>query len=136
MQFRYHHHNIGSTAQAFIEALPHARVFAFTGAMGAGKTTFITAVCHALGVKDHPSSPTFSLINEYETAAGQTIYHIDLYRLKDAEEALAAGIEDALFSGAYCFVEWPGIAPQLFPHDTVKVSIELLSPAERLITVS
>jgi tRNA threonylcarbamoyladenosine biosynthesis protein TsaE len=135
MQLQYHHKNIAEAAATFIRAFPEGRVFAFTGPMGAGKTTFITALCRVLGVVDHPSSPTFSLINEYLTANGQTVFHMDLYRLKDAEEALAAGIEDALYGGAYCFVEWPGIAAELLPSETIQVSIELLSTDERMLRV-
>ena len=104
--------------------------------MGAGKTTFIHALCDAKGVKDRVSSPTFSLINEYEYDAGENqpkkkIYHIDLYRLRDEEEARQAGIEDCLDGGQICLVEWPEKAPDLFPPDTFHVTIEVIDEQTR-----
>ncbi|GAB3014644.1 tRNA (adenosine(37)-N6)-threonylcarbamoyltransferase complex ATPase subunit type 1 TsaE [Niabella terrae] len=105
-----------------LEQLKGKRVFAFNGNMGAGKTTLITALCRKLGVTETISSPTFSIINEYEYKMGNAtdlIYHMDLYRLKDQEEAITAGIEDCLYSGHYCFVEWAERAPELFGEGTV-----------------
>lgn len=110
-------------AQAFIAEWSGYRVFAFHGEMGAGKTTFITAVCGVLGVQEKVNSPTFSIINQYLSDRG-SIYHMDLYRLKDEQEALDAGVEECLFSGEYCFVEWPTKTPDLFPAETVHVYIE------------
>ncbi|HSB93599.1 MAG TPA: tRNA (adenosine(37)-N6)-threonylcarbamoyltransferase complex ATPase subunit type 1 TsaE, partial [Flavitalea sp.] len=97
-------------AGQFLRLAGNARVFAVSGQMGAGKTTFITAVCRSLGVTGTIGSPTFSIINEYEGRDGR-ILHMDLYRLKNEEEAMQAGVEDALYSGDYCFVEWPEKAP-------------------------
>ena len=113
------------------------RVFAFHGGMGAGKTTLIRQLCKAAGVSDAVSSPTFSLVNEYRMGAGRsgTIYHIDLYRLRDAEEAFHAGVEDCLYSGAYCLVEWPERAPSLFPADTVHLHLEALPDGRRRLTM-
>lgn len=99
------------------------RVFAFHGPMGAGKTTFIHALCAEMQVEDAVSSPTFSLINEYDSPRG-AIYHMDLYRLRDEQEAIGAGIEDALYSGNICFVEWPEKAGHLLPEDTVHIYLE------------
>lgn len=115
---------ISEAAAAFIKAAGNKKVIAFEAPMGAGKTTFIHAVCEALGVKNNISSPTFSIINQYSAASGAVINHIDLYRLKDEEEAINAGVEDALYSGNLCLVEWPNVAPGLFADDTLFVKIE------------
>jgi tRNA threonylcarbamoyladenosine biosynthesis protein TsaE len=115
------------------------KVFAFEGDMGAGKTTFITALCRAKGVKSAVSSPTFSLINEYgyiENEQAKTIYHIDLYRIKNEEEAISAGIEDCLYSGNICFIEWPQKAPHILPSDTVYIYIEVLTKNKRLLKIN
>ena len=101
--------------------------------MGAGKTTFIHALCTVRGVTDAIGSPTFSIINEYRYKGGK-IYHIDLYRLKDEEEAIRAGVEDVLFSGEICLVEWPDRAPGIFPADTVALRLEVIDQATRKIT--
>ena len=115
--------NIGEAAKQFLNDTAGYRVFAFDGEMGAGKTTFIHALCEAMQVEDNISSPTFSIINQYTTVKGELIYHMDLYRIKDEAEAIQAGVEDCLYSGNTCFVEWPGKAPALFPDDTLYVSI-------------
>jgi tRNA threonylcarbamoyladenosine biosynthesis protein TsaE len=109
-------------------------VLAFHGSMGAGKTTFIHALCRYLGVTDKVSSPTFSLINEYHSPAG-VLYHMDLYRLNSEEEALRAGVEEALYSGSTCLVEWPEKAPALFPPDTVHVYLELAGDHKRRLHI-
>jgi len=123
---------IEKAAEAFWHAFPLQRIFAFHGSMGAGKTTFIHALCTARGVTDTVGSPTFSIINEYRYSGGK-IYHMDLYRLKDEEEALRAGVEDVLYSGDFCLVEWPDRAPGLFPSDTVHCWLETLDPETRKI---
>jgi tRNA threonylcarbamoyladenosine biosynthesis protein TsaE len=115
--------NINTAAEELLVAAAGKKVFAFHGDMGAGKTTFIHALCGALQVKDVISSPTFSIINEYETEKGSTVYHMDLYRIKSEQEALNAGVEDCLYSGNTCFVEWPEKAPGIFPDDTLQVTI-------------
>ena len=125
------------TARLFWEKFPNTTVFAFDGQMGAGKTTFIKALCAAKGVQDVTSSPTFSIINEYHyaNAAGkdQLIYHLDLYRLRDEQEALDAGVEDCLYGSGVCFVEWPGIVTSLLPADTVLVQLEAMPDQKRLL---
>ena len=115
--------DIKNAAEQFLAAAGTTSVFAFHGEMGAGKTTFINAVCEVMGVKDTISSPTFSIINQYSTVTGKTVYHMDLYRLKDNEEAINTGVEDCLYSGNICLVEWPEKAPGIFPDDTLHVTI-------------
>ncbi len=110
---------IDQAAGQLITAGAGRNVFAFHGEMGAGKTTLIHAICQQLNVKDAVGSPTFSIINEYRTGSGEIVYHLDLYRLKDEAEAIAAGVEDCLYSGNRCLVEWPEKAPGLFPDDAV-----------------
>lgn len=124
---------IEAAASTFLKTVPGKKVFAFHGEMGAGKTTFITAVCRSLGVDSTISSPTFSIINEYKTG-DKRIFHLDLYRLKGAAEAIDAGVEDVLFSGDLCLVEWPEIAPELFPDDTVHVFLRLVDPVRRKLS--
>jgi len=129
---------IEETAAAFIKAAGNTRVFAFHGPMGAGKTTFIQTLCTAWGVSSTVSSPTFSIINEYRyTADGKQVplFHMDLYRLRDEEEAQRAGVEDALYSGHICLVEWPERAPGIFPEDTLHVFISLLDTQTRQIKI-
>jgi tRNA threonylcarbamoyladenosine biosynthesis protein TsaE len=118
----------------FRQQFAGSRVFAFHGQMGAGKTTFIHALCDAMGVNSTVSSPTFSIINEYGYQGG-IVYHIDLYRLKDEEEAVRAGVEDCLYSGAHCLAEWPERAPGLFPDDTVHVYMEAMDEQTRRMRV-
>ncbi len=127
---------IETAAAKCLAAIKGRMVVAFHGAMGAGKTTFINAMCNVLQVKDSVSSPTFSIINEYKTGYNETIYHIDLYRLKDEEEAIAAGVEDGLYSGNICLVEWPEKAPHLFPENTVHCYLETVSNNERKLRIN
>ena len=128
--------DIETAAAKCLAAIKGRMVVAFHGAMGAGKTTFINAMCNVLQVKDSGSSPTFSIINEYKTAYNETIYHIDLYRLKDEDEAIAAGVEDGLYSGNICLVEWPEKAPHLFPENTVHCYLETVSNNERKLRIN
>ena len=127
--------DIELAARQFIENTAGRKVFAFHGDMGAGKTTFINTICKQLGVEDVVSSPTFSIINQYQTNTGQTIYHLDLYRLKDEEEAIMAGVEDCLYSGHYCFTEWPEKAPGLFPDNTVHCFLTLAGNESRKLQI-
>ncbi len=129
-------HDIDQAAQLFLEVLPPKSTVVFQGEMGAGKTTFIHAVCRHLGVKDAMSSPTFSIINEYATGSGGTIFHIDLYRLKSETEALATGIEDCFYQADYCFVEWPERAPGIFPEGTIYCSIDSSDNNERKLLIN
>lgn len=118
-------HNIRSAAQAFLEATDVNRVFAFYGKMGAGKTTFIKALCEELGVEDVVNSPTFAIVNEYySTQLDGPIFHFDFYRIKRIEEAFDIGTDDYFYSGAPCFIEWPELIEDILPEETVRVSIE------------
>ncbi len=125
-------------AAAFWKHVKEAKVFAFHGAMGAGKTTIIKALCKYKGVFGNMSSPTFSIINEYayqDKEALKKIFHIDLYRLKDAEEAMQAGVEECINSGSVCFVEWPEKAPDLFDELTLHVLIEPVNESRRRLKI-
>lgn len=126
------------TAVDFWAHFPGQRVFTVEGPMGAGKTTFIKALCAARGVEDATASPTFAIINQYVYHNGQgqphSIYHLDLYRLRDEEEAIAAGVEDTLYQEGVCFVEWPGIIARLLPADTVGLQLEVLPDRRRRLT--
>lgn len=124
---------LSDTARIFLVKYKGKKVFAFHGEMGAGKTSFIHAVCDVLKVGERVTSPTFSIINEYK-AGEQVVYHIDLYRIKDDEEAVRAGVEDCLFSGNQCFVEWPSKAPLIFPDETVHLYIRVLDQQTRAIS--
>ena len=106
-------------AKQFIEAVGHRRIFAFSAEMGAGKTTFITAVLHAMGVEDVNGSPTYSLVNSYESALFGKIYHLDLYRLNSEDEALDIGIEEMLYGDDTCFIEWPEKIRNLLPDNVI-----------------
>jgi tRNA threonylcarbamoyladenosine biosynthesis protein TsaE len=110
-------------AAEFLSAFSSSRIFAFHGDLGAGKTTFIKVLCEQLGVKDAMSSPSFSLVNEYRDEKNNPVYHFDLYRLKSPQEAFDIGMEEYLYSGNYCFVEWPERAIEILPEDTVHVHI-------------
>src|ERR1700746_1645413 len=114
-----------AASKQFLDLCKGKRVFAFSGQMGAGKTTFIKAVCETLGVKDTISSPTFSLVNEYASGSGEKIYHFDFYRIKDISEAYDMGFEEYVYSKAYCFIEWPEKVEELLPQDCVKVNINV-----------
>jgi len=130
---------INEAAAQFWKAVGIHKVFAFHGQLGAGKTTFIHALCDAKGVKDVVGSPTFSIINEYVYDCDGTkrpLFHMDLYRLNSDEEAQRAGVEDALYSGQLCLVEWPEKAPGIFPGDTVHVYIELLDTQSRRLKIA
>jgi tRNA threonylcarbamoyladenosine biosynthesis protein TsaE len=113
----------------------HIKIWLFNAPMGCGKTTFINALCKLLQVNEVSSSPTFSIINEYKSNVVSTIYHLDLYRLKDEEEAISIGIEDVLYSNHYCFIEWVGIAKNLMPQSVCNITIELLPNKKRKIQV-
>jgi tRNA threonylcarbamoyladenosine biosynthesis protein TsaE len=130
---------IHEAANEFWKAVGNHKVFAFHGQMGAGKTTFIHALCDAKGVKDVVGSPTFSIINEYVYDCEGTkrpLFHIDLYRLNSEEEAQRAGVEDALHSGHLCMVEWAEKAPGIFPFNTVDIYIELLDTQSRRLKIA
>jgi len=134
MEWIYTLDQVKETASQLWKVGGKTTVFAFHGEMGAGKTTFIHALCEVKGVRDVVGSPTFSIINEYYFPSGK-IFHIDLYRLKDEEEAIRAGVEDCLYSDHICFVEWPEKALGLFPNGTVHVFIEVEDSETRHLTI-
>lgn len=123
-------------ARQMVQAMGEHTVFAFYGKMGAGKTTFIKALCDVLGVTDVVNSPTFSIVNEYRSdTTGELIYHFDFYRIKKIEEAYDMGYEDYFYSGALCFIEWPELIEDLLPGDAVAVNIEEQEDGSRLVTL-
>ncbi len=123
---------IEGMARVFWESFPDKKIYAFQGTMGTGKTSFIRALCGVKKVKDTVSSPTFSIINEYSYPAG-IIYHLDLFRLKNEEEAIRAGVEDCLYSGEICLVEWPDRAPGIFPDTSLGILLETIDESTRKI---
>lgn len=125
-----------ATARRILTALPAARVFAFHGELGAGKTTLIKGFCEALGVRDQTSSPSFALVNEYRAADGGAVYHFDLYRLKQAGELEAIGFTEYVDGGTYCFIEWPELAEPLLPPGTVHLHIRTAANGSRTITAA
>ena len=132
--------HIGEAARQFVDQIGNRRVFAFYGSMGAGKTTFIKAVCEALGVKDVITSPTFAIVNEYSLPRqsegdGGRLFHFDFYRIKKLEEVYDMGYEDYFYSGSLCFIEWPELIEELLPEDAVKVSITEQEDGKRTVTL-
>lgn len=123
--------NIHEAAREFIENMGESNVFAFYGKMGAGKTTFIKAICEEQGVEDVITSPTFAIVNEYSDIDGDPIYHFDFYRIKKLEEVYDMGYEDYFDSGYLCLLEWPELIEELLPEDAVKVTITELEDGTR-----
>lgn len=140
MEWIFSKDEINRVAKEFWEKMQGQTVFAFHGQMGAGKTTFIHALCEEKNVMDTIGSPTFSIINEYRFAKEKdgeaVLYHMDLYRLRDEEEAIRAGVEDMLYSGNICLVEWPEKAPGIFPEETVQVYIALIDSETRRLKIA
>ena len=136
MEIRIDHlDNSRVAAQEFIAHIGDSKVFAFYGKMGAGKTTFVKAICEELGVEDVITSPTFAIINEYTTGQEETaIYHFDFYRIKKLEEVYDMGYEDYFYSGALCFIEWPELIEEILPDDAVRVNIIEQPDGSRLVT--
>ena len=125
---------IRAAGRQFVSSMGEASVFAFYGSMGAGKTTFIKAVCEELGVEDVITSPTFAIVNEYRAEeTGELIYHFDFYRIKKLEEVYDMGYEDYFYSGALCFIEWPELIEELLPADAVRVRIEETEGGKRIV---
>ena len=133
MQIDFNLSEINRVAQQVWDKNKVFKVWTFNAPMGAGKTTFINALCKLLLVDEVSSSPTFSIINEYESKSIGTIFHLDLYRLKDENEVLDVGVEDVLNSNNYCFIEWPNKANFLLPDEYCKIQIELLEDGKRRI---
>lgn len=125
--------SIEAAAGEFVEQMGDHAVFAFYGGMGVGKTTFIKAVCQALGVKETVASPTFAIINEYRSGDGSPIYHFDFYRIHKLEEVFDFGYEDYFYSGHICFIEWPELIEQVLPETTVKLSMRETDEGSRII---
>ena len=131
MVITFNEEDIRQAAKQFVENMGENTIFAFYGKMGAGKTTFIKAVCEELGVDDTVTSPTFAIVNEYEAANGRPIYHFDFYRIKKVSEAYDMGCEEYFYSGHPCFIEWPELIEEVLPEETVNVTIEALPDGER-----
>ena len=135
MEIYFDFNEIEKTAKKFLDAISGYKVFAFSGDLGAGKTSFISAVCKELDVSETVTSPTYSIIQEYKTSDNKTIFHIDLYRIKSKQEAMNAGVEDCLLSNDICMVEWPEKAPEIFPDNTVYSEMEILSETKRKLII-
>ena len=125
---------IHEAAKDFIKGMGDGKVFAFYGKMGAGKTTFIKALCEVLGVKDVITSPTFAIINEYTDGNNNPIYHFDFYRIKKLEEVYDMGYEDYFYSGNLCLLEWPELVEDVLPENVIKVTIEEQPDGSRILT--
>ena len=127
---------ISKAAKEFIQLIGDRTIFAFYGKMGAGKTTYIKAICEELGVEDVITSPTFAIVNEYHSPTlSRPIFHFDFYRVKKLEEVYDMGYEDYFYSGSLCFIEWPELAEELLPDDTVKVEIKETEEGKREVNV-
>ena len=126
--------DLHAVARTFIEALEEHTVVAFYGSMGAGKTTFVKALCEVLGIDDVVNSPTFSIVNEYRSdETGEQVYHFDFYRINKLSEVYDMGYEDYFYSGALCFIEWPELIEELLPEDALRVEITELPDGRRRI---
>jgi tRNA threonylcarbamoyladenosine biosynthesis protein TsaE len=127
--------HLRSAAKRLIEHAGPKRILAFYGPMGAGKTTIIKAICKALGANDLVGSPTFTLVNEYKTKAGEFLYHIDFYRIKKKDEVYDFGIEEYFSSGAYCLLEWPELIEDILPADTIRIKITVGENEQRILDI-
>lgn len=127
--------HLPAAAKKIISLASGKKHFAFYGAMGSGKTTIIKAICRELGAEDIVSSPTFNMVNEYRTTGGETIYHIDFYRIRKPEEALDFGIEEYFASGSYCFMEWPELIGAFLPPLVLNVRITVGDKEQRIVYI-
>jgi tRNA threonylcarbamoyladenosine biosynthesis protein TsaE len=121
------------SAKIFLENMKGEKLFAFYGSMGSGKTTFIKALCEAMGTIDVATSPTFTLVNEYKTNKGESLFHFDFYRIKKIEEVFDFGLEEYLSSGSFCFMEWPEQIEDILPPETVKVKLSVKKNGKRVL---
>lgn len=128
--------HLHASARQLLKHSGENKIFAFYGSMGAGKTTIIKAICEHLGAVDIISSPTFTLVNEYRTSGGKTLFHIDFYRIKKQEEVFDFGIEEYLTGDSFCFMEWPELIEGILPPETVKVRIYVDESEQRILTIS
>ena len=126
--------DIREAAREFIQHIGEARVFAFYGKMGAGKTTFVKAICEELGCTDVITSPTFAIVNEYTSSNNTPIYHFDFYRIKKVEEVYDMGYEEYFYSGALCLIEWPELIEEILPDDAIRVSITEQKDGSRIVS--
>jgi len=127
--------HLHAAARELLKHYGNSRIFAFYGSMGAGKTTFIKALCETLGTIDIVSSPTFTLVNEYRTNDGTSLYHIDFYRIKKLEEVFDFGAEEYLNGDSYCFMEWPELVEEILPAETVRVRISVDDKDQRILLI-
>jgi tRNA threonylcarbamoyladenosine biosynthesis protein TsaE len=130
-----HPDDVRLAAAKILESYGSHRIFAFYGTMGAGKTTLIKAICELLGSEDVVKSPTFSIVNEYDSPAG-SIFHFDFYRIENLSEVFDIGFEEYLASGSYCFLEWPELIAPLVPEEAVTINITVTGPEQRKITIA
>jgi tRNA threonylcarbamoyladenosine biosynthesis protein TsaE len=128
--------HLNSAAKQLLQQSGENKIFAFYGSMGAGKTTIIKAICQTLGAVDIVSSPTFTLVNEYKTSSGESLYHIDFYRIRKQEEVYDFGIEEYLTGESYCFMEWPELIEEILPEETIKVRISVDEKEQRILSIS
>jgi tRNA threonylcarbamoyladenosine biosynthesis protein TsaE len=127
--------HLHQAAEKFLRSTGSSRIFAFYGQMGAGKTTIIKSICTALGATDTVTSPTFTLVNEYKTATGKSLFHIDFYRIRKPDEVFDFGIEEYFDSGSFCFMEWPELIEDFLPPETVRVRITVMNNQERILEI-